>query len=118
MTRWPTAMRGRCAPASPCQLGSPCCLARALDERTHDRALIAGSQIRTAPLELPCGQVPDRVQQRGLQAGEREVEPGDPRNGKLVRARVAVAREAVDLRAAGIAEPEEPRPLVEGLARS
>src|SRR6266567_1362185 len=24
MTPWPTATRGRCAPASPCQLGSPC----------------------------------------------------------------------------------------------
>src|SRR5207247_6492106 len=46
-----------------------------------------------------------------------EVEPWDARNGKVVRSGITFTRNAVDLRAAGIAEPEEPRSLVERFPR-
>ena len=66
-------------------------------------------------VELGRGEVAHRVQERGLEAGEREVEAGDARDRERERRRVAVPREPVDLGAAGIAEPEQPRALVECL---
>src|SRR5207248_78109 len=61
-------------------------------------------------------QVADGIEQRRLEPREGEVEPGNARDGKVVRLRVAVPRQAIDLRAAWIAEAEQPRPLVEGLS--
>src|SRR5207247_1354409 len=67
--------------------------------------------------ELPRVEVANGVQKSRLDAGEREVEPGNACNGKGERLRVALAREAVDRRAARIAEAEQARALVERLTR-
>ena len=61
-------------------------------------------------------QVANGVQQRRLDAGEGEVHAGDARDGEAVRGRVAGARQPVERRAAGVAEAEQARALVEGLA--
>src|SRR5438093_4863671 len=90
-------------------------LSSPLHERAHERALIAGGQIGEAAFQIRRRQYPDRVEQRCLETGEGEIEPWDPRNRKLVGTRVAFAREAADLRAAGIAESEQPCSLVERL---
>ena len=88
---------------------------RPLDERAHDRALVRRREVGAprAPRRRR-GREPRR--ERGLHAGEGEVEPGDARDRKRERLGVALAREAVDRRAAGIAEPEQSRALVERLA--
>ena len=87
------------------------------DERPHDRALVGRREIRAPRLELRLGEVADGVEQRRLEAREREVEPGNAGDGKAKRLGIALAREPVDLGAAWIAEPEQPRALVERLAR-
>src|ERR687887_156502 len=91
-------------------------LERPPDERADDRALVARGEIGAAPLELLRREVADRVEERRLQAGEGEVEAGHARDGERVRLRVALAREPVERAAARVAEPEQPRALVEGLA--
>ena len=88
-----------------------------LDERAHDRALVRRGEVGAARFELRLVEVAHRVEQRRLEAGEREVEAVDARDREVVRLGIAVAREAVDLPAAGIAEAEEARALVERLAR-
>src|SRR3954451_23780950 len=90
-------------------------LERPRDERAHDRPLVARGQIGTPRLEL----VPEPahlVQQCGLHAREREVEPRHARDREVEGLGVALAREPVDLRPARIAEPEQARALVERLA--
>src|SRR5207302_7835636 len=52
-----------------------------------------------------------------LQTREREVEPGDARDRKVVGLRIAALREHVELASAGIAEAEQAGALVERLAR-
>src|SRR5919198_974117 len=91
-------------------------LERPPDERADDRALVARGEIGAAPLELLRREVADHVEERRLQAGEGEVEAGHARDGERVRLRVALAREPVERAAARVAEPEQPRALVEGLA--
>ena len=51
-------------------------LLRSLDERTDDRALVGGSEVGTSLLGLLRPEVAHRVEQRRLQAGEGEVQPG------------------------------------------
>ncbi len=51
------------------------------------------------------------VEQRSLEAREREVEPRHPRDGEVERLGVALLRKAVDRSTARVAEAEEPRPL-------
>src|SRR5262249_22856960 len=91
-------------------------LLRASDERTDDRALIARREVGATPLELVRSEPAHRVQERGLDAGEREVEAGHTRDRKVERLRVAVTRKPVDLRSSWMAEAEQPRPLVERFA--
>src|SRR4029079_17395581 len=59
----------------------------------------------------------DYVEQCCLEPREGEVEPGHARDGEVVRAGVSRSRDAVDLGAAGVTEPEQARSLVEGLSR-
>src|SRR6185436_7637089 len=60
----------------------------------------------------------DLVEQRRLQAREGEVEPRNALGGReRERLRVAIERELGERRAAGVAEPEQPRALVERLPR-
>src|SRR5581483_3721917 len=83
-------------------------LLRPLDERAHDRALVRRGEVGAPRLELRLVEVAHGVEQRRLETGEGEVEAGDARDREVVRGRIAVPREAVDLPAAGIAEPEQP----------
>ena len=87
-----------------------------LDERAHDRALVARGEIGAPRVELVRREVAHGVEQRRLEPGEREVEPGHARDREGERLRVALAREPVDLGAARVAEAEQPRALVERLA--
>ena len=66
-------------------------LARPLDERADDRALVRGGEVGAPLLELVGGQVAHGVEERGLHAGEGEVEPGHLRDREVVRVRVALA---------------------------
>src|SRR3954471_11590837 len=87
------------------------------DQRLDDRVLVARRQVGGEARGLLLPELAHLVEQRGLQAREREVEPGDPRCGReLERARVAGRRELRERRAARIAESEQPRALVERLA--
>src|SRR5581483_4968884 len=72
-------------------------VAHASDERADDGALIRRGEIGPTRVELVGGQVAGRVQQGGLQTGEREVEPRNARNGEVVRGGVTLPREPVDL---------------------
>ena len=67
------------------------------DERAHDRPLVARGEVGAPRLELAGVQVAHRVEQRGLQPGEREVEPRHAGDREVVRLRVALAGEHVDL---------------------
>src|SRR5205823_13339162 len=88
----------------------------ALQQRIDDGLLIAGRQIRT----LLLGQrrpLPHLVEQGGLDAAEAEIEAGcaRPREGDC--SRIARCRELVNRRAAGEWQTQDPRTLVERLAR-
>src|SRR5207249_4102626 len=123
-TRCPTTTRGRSPPARPTQLAiergavwptlRPPAVASAIAATSAQRATMPALRPR---LELVGREVPDRVEERGLHAREGEVEPRDVRDREGERLRIALAREAVERAAAGVAEPEEARALVEGLAR-
>ena len=87
-------------------------------QRLDDRPLVGGGEIGAAALCLGLAQLAHAVQQRGLQPGEGEVEPGHPRaGGEGEGLRVAVAGQPLQGRPAGIAQPQQARALVEGLAR-
>ena len=92
-------------------------LAHALDERPHDRVLVGSREVGAARSELLLVEVAHRVEQRRLQPREREVEAGHARHGEVERVRISFPREQIDLAAAGVAEPEQARALVECLAR-
>src|SRR5207248_5847661 len=68
-------------------------------------------------LELALCESSHRVEERRLHAREGEVEAVEARDRKAVRLRVALAREPVDLGAAGVAQAEQARALVERLPR-
>src|SRR5919201_6432470 len=91
-------------------------LERPADERADDRALVARGEVGAAPPELGGREVADGVEERRLEPGEGEVEARHARDGERVRLRIALACEPVERRAAGVAEAEQPRALVEGLA--
>src|SRR5262249_26090427 len=89
-----------------------------LHESAQDRALVGRGKVWPPPLDLVLSEIANRVQERGLEPGEGEVEPGHARDRERERGGVALTGKTVDLRPAGIPEPEQPRPLVEGLAGS
>ena len=95
-------------------------LERALDpqrERLDDRPLVGRGEVGAALGRPLLAEVADLVEQRGLQAGEGEVQAGDAardREGEGVR--VALLRQPLERRAAGVRQAEQPRALVEGLA--
>ena len=72
---------------------------------------------RAPCLELRLGEVAHGVEQGGLEAREREVEPRDACHWERKGVGVTLSRESIELRASRVAEPEQPRPLVERLAR-
>ncbi len=94
-------------------------MSRTLDERRDDRVLVAGREIGTTGVgRLPeLGNAPG---ERRLEARERQIAPGPPREGarKRLAQRIAVPRELFEGRAARVGEPEQPRALVERLAGS
>ena len=86
------------------------------DEGADDRALVRRRKIRPSRRKLGLGEVAHRVEQRGLQPREGQVEAGNARDRERERVGVALPREMVDLRPARVAEPEQPGALVERLA--
>ena len=98
---------------------APVCSAAASVRSTRaadDRPLVRGGEVGAPPLELLVAEVANLVQQRRLEAREREVEARHARDREVERLGVALLREAVDRGAARVAEPEQPRALVERLA--
>src|SRR5439155_14582015 len=91
--------------------------ARPLDQCADESSLVAGGEIGSSALQLVRREVANDVQQRGLQSREREVKTGNARNREVVRGRVALSCEPVELRAAGIAQAEQPRAFVKGFSR-
>ena len=79
--------------------------------------LVTRGEIGAPPLELIGREIAHGIEQRRLQAREREVEPRHTGDRERVGLRVALPREAIDLGPTGIRQPEQPRALVEGLAR-
>ncbi len=98
------------------------------DEHLHDGGLERGGEVGAVGVEKggaggaarrrvePSGGV-EADADGGLDARERDVESVEAGSGEADEGGVAVCREAVDLRAAGVAEAEELADLVEGLAR-
>ena len=91
-------------------------LARPAHERPHDRVLVRGREIGLPALDLLLSEVAQRVEERGLEPREREVEAVDAGDREPECLWIAVLREPVDRGTARVAEPEEPRALVERLA--
>src|SRR5581483_1376147 len=91
-------------------------LPRPLDEGADDRVLVARRQVGAAAVELFGVELAHGVEERGLDAGEGEIEAGDAGDGKGEGGRVALARGEIDRGAARIAEAEQPSALVERLA--
>ena len=91
-------------------------LAEPLRQGADDRPLVRGRQIGAALGEARLAEVAHGVEECGLDAGEREVEARHARHRKPERLRIALPGQRVDLGAAGVRQPEEPRTLVERLA--
>ena len=60
------------------------------DERAHDRALVGRGEIGAPRIDVRFAEVADGVEQRRLEAREREVEPGDAGDGERERLGVAL----------------------------
>src|SRR5437870_5295537 len=65
-------------------------LANAPDERAHERALVRGGEVGAAALQLLRAQLAGDVEERRLEAGEREVEPGHARDRKVEGRRISL----------------------------
>ena len=101
--------------------GQSPCVERPLELRRQladDRRLKARGKVGAALREAIVAKVARRVDERRLEAREAEVEARVARHRDRERERVgiAVARDPLDLRAARVAEAEDPRRLVERLA--
>ena len=92
-------------------------ICRAIDQTVTDRQLDRGSEIGKVPI-APRRAFRDGLPYRCLQAGEGEIATGAPleRPGQREPLRVAAMGGLRDGGSAGIAEPEQLRSLVEGLA--
>jgi hypothetical protein len=93
-------------------------LAQAPGEREDDRALVRGGEVGAPLLELLRPQLAHGVEQRRLDPGEREVEARNAGDRKPERLGVAATGQCVDGGTARVAEPEQPRALVERLSGS
>src|SRR4029453_6759881 len=91
-------------------------LANPRRESADDCALVRRRKVGLPSFRLLLSQASHRIEKGGLEPGEREVEPRHPRDREGECLRVSLARHPVDPRAAGVAEAEQPRPLVERLA--
>ena len=102
--------------------GGPIALVeRALElcrQLADDRRLKARGKVGAALREAILAKVARRIDERRLEAREAEVEAGVARHRDRERERlgIALARDPLDLRAARVAEAEDPRRLVERLA--
>ena len=84
-------------------------------ERVHDGVLVGRGKVGATALQLVLVELSHRVEQGSLDPREGEVEAWHARDREGERLGVAVARQPVELCAAGVAEPEQPCALVEGL---
>ena len=89
---------------------------RPFDECADDRPLVRSSEIGAPPLDLLVAELSHLVEERGLEAREREVEARHASDWELEGLGVTLLRQAVDLGSTGIAEAEQPGALVERLA--
>jgi hypothetical protein len=87
-----------------------------LEQGFDDRPLERGGKVGAVLLRDRVAQVTQAVQQRGLEAAEAVLQAGQRRFGQRLPVGVALAGEAVEGGAAGEAEAEHARRLVEGLA--
>ncbi len=85
-------------------------------KRPDDRVLVRGREIGFPPLDLELSELPHRVEERGLEPGEREVETRDPRDRERECLVISTLRQRVDRCASRVAEPEQTCSLVERLA--
>ena len=89
------------------------------DQRVDHRLLERERDVGAVGLAGALGQGAHRMQHRGLEAREAELEPRpvEHRAREPVRARAPPLGETGEVRSAGIRQPEQLRALVEGLAR-
>ena len=86
-------------------------------QRLDDRPLIGGGQVGPPLQRLGLAKIAHLVHERGLQPGEREIQPGQTLRGREgKRAGITLSRQPLERRAARVAEAEQPSPLVERLA--
>ena len=92
--------------------------AQPLHERTHDRALVRRREVCPPGARVSTGsEIAYGVEKRGLEPGEREVETGHAGDREVERRRIAFPSDSIDRSASRVAETEQPRTLVERLAR-
>ena len=92
-------------------------LMQPLREGEDDRTLVGRGEIGPAIGEPVLAQIAHRVEQRGLDAREREVETGDAGNGEPESLGIALAGKRIDLGPTRIRQAEQSGALVERLAR-
>ena len=114
-------LRVRCNPADDSESREPG-RGRRLAQRAATSARTIARWYEAARSALPAlglvrPEVANRVQQRGLQPREGEVEPGHARDGKVEGGGITVGGEPIDHHAARIAEAEQLGALVECFAR-
>jgi hypothetical protein len=78
--------------------------------------LVRRRQVGLPQFRLLFAEVADGVEERGLEPGEREVEPRYARHRERECVWIAIAREAVDLGTARVVQAEQASALVERLA--
>ena len=88
----------------------------ALEQRVHDRLLVAGSQVGTL-LICQVTQLADLVQEGGFHPAEAEVESRCARTREGERPRIPALGQPVYRRPSGKRQPEDPGALVECLPR-
>src|SRR3954451_1898695 len=96
-------------------LREPACTAQR--KRFDDRVLVGRRKVGAAASGLVLPEVAHLVEQRGLQPGEREVQPADLlRDREREGGRISVARELLERWAAGERKAEQPCALADRLA--
>ena len=99
----------------PSATAAPCRLDRLLGQDSHDTGQDRGRNVLTSLARV----LPQVVEDRRLQPGEAEVEPGRAghRSRKRDRLRVPLASQPIDLRSGGVSDPNHLADLVQRFSR-